>query len=132
MQAGQDAEFKINGITLTRSENTVGDAVAGMTLNFKKTNVGSPITVAVNRDTDSVKGTIQNFVSSFNTAMSFINQQFTFDTETNTSGGPLAGDSTTLALQSRLRDIVTGKVTGLADGANALSLFGVSSTGADR
>jgi flagellar hook-associated protein 2 len=125
-QAGRDATFKINGIQMTRSGNSVGDAVTGVTLDLKQTNSGSPITIGVSRDTGAIKSTIQGFVSSYNTAMSFINQQFSFDTETNTAGGPLAGDATTMALQNRLRDIVTSKVTGLAEGSNALSLFGIS------
>jgi flagellar hook-associated protein 2 len=125
-QAGQDAVFEVNGIALTRSSNAVGDAVTGLTLDLRATNEGSPVTITVKRDTASIKTTIQSFVSSFNTAMSFINQQFTFDTETNTAGGPLSGDATTLALQSRLRDIVTSTITGLAEDENSLALFGVT------
>ncbi len=126
VQAGKDAAFKINGIELTRSANSVGDAVTGVTLDLKQTNSGSPVTIAVKRDISGIKGAIQDFVGSYNTAMSFISQQFAFNTETLTAGGPLAGDATTLALQSRLRDIVTSKITGLPEDSNNLTLFGVT------
>ena len=126
VQAGQDAIFKVNGIELTRTANSIGDSVAGITLDLKDTNSGSPVTITVDRDTSQIKGTIQNFVDDFNTGISFINQQFSFDTQTNTAGGPLAGDSTTLTLQSRLREIVTGDVAGLDADENNLALFGIT------
>ena len=52
---------------------------------------------------------------------------FAYDEATQTAG-PMAGDSTILSLQTRLRSIVTSQVDGLDEGFNALVLVGLIST----
>ena len=126
LQAGQDAEFRINGIALTRSSNTVTDAVEGITLDLKQAEEGEFVEISVTRDdTTELRQQIGSFVADYNSALGLINEQFTYNKETETAG-PLAGDSTLLALQSQLRNAVTGQIDGLTEGFNALVLIGVN------
>ena len=123
--AGQDAAIRVNGVTLTRSSNTVTDALDGITLNLNDAEEGTAISVSVTRDTAAIRGAVEAFVSDYNSAMSLISSQFVYDEDTQSSG-PLAGDATLLTLQSQLQSLVTNPVSGLADGENNLTLFGVS------
>ena len=123
--AGQDAVFRVNGVSLSRSTNTVTDALEGVTLNLLKAEAGTNVAVSVAQDTASIKASIQSLVDNFNTASSLVSEQFVFNEELETSG-PLSGDATLLTLQSQLRSLVIDPVTGLAADENALSLFGVA------
>jgi flagellar hook-associated protein 2 len=125
--AGQDATFRLNGVTLSRSTNTVDDALDGVTLDLNKAEVGTMASVSVSRDTTAIRGSIETFVTAYNEAMTLIDGQFDYDEDTETAG-PLSGDATLLALQSRLRSVLTDQVSGLSDGENNLTLFGISFT----
>ena len=126
LQAGQDAQFRINGIELTRANNTITDAVEGVTLNLLEAEEGELVNITINRDdTSALRDNIRSFVDQFNTAMDLINEQFAYDEATQTAG-PMAGDSTILSLQTRLRSIVTSQVDGLDEGFNALVLVGIN------
>lgn len=126
LQAGQDALLRINGISLTRSSNSVTDAVQGVTLDLKKAEEGETVTVTVTRDdTTALRANIEAFVNDFNGSMTLINQQFVYD-ETAKKAGPLAGDATLLGVQNQLRSALTGQIAGLSENFNALVLIGIS------
>ncbi|MEW6749555.1 MAG: flagellar filament capping protein FliD [Candidatus Latescibacterota bacterium] len=126
LQAGQDAFLRINGIALTRSTNTITDAVQGLTLDLKKAEEGEVVEITVRRDdTTTLRGQIQSFVDDFNAAMDLINEQFVLDEKTK-KGGPLSGDSTLMGLQAQLRAVVSTQIEGLAEEYNALVLIGIS------
>ncbi len=123
--AGQDATFRVNGVTLTRTTNSVSDAIEGLSINLNSAKAGSIATINVARDTASIRTSVQSLVDNYNTAASFISEQFVFNEELQTSG-PLSGDSTVLVLQSQLRQTVFNPVTGVDSDKNSLALFGVA------
>ena len=110
----------------SRSTNTITDAVEGVTLDLHQAEEGEFIDISVTRDdTTELRQQIGSFVADFNSALGLINEQFAYDEVTETSG-PLAGDSTLLALQSQLRSAVSGQIDGLTEGFDALVLIGVT------
>ena len=123
--AGQDATFRVNGVTLTRTSNTVTDAIDGLTLNLNDAQAGSIVSINIARDTSSIRSSIESLVENYNTSASFISEQFVFNEEFQASG-PLSGDTTVLTLQSQLRQTVFNPVAGLGGEANSLTLFGVA------
>ena len=126
LQAGQNAIFNVNGITLSRSTNTVTDAVQGVTLNLLEAEVGQLVNVNVDKDdTSTLRGNIQSFVDEFNSVMDLIREQSAFDKDSQ-QGGPLTGDSTLISIQAELRSVVSSQIEGLAEGFNALVLIGVN------
>ena len=126
LQAGQDAQFRINGIDLTRSTNSVDDAVQGVTLELKEAEAGKLVNISVSKDdTSELRTNIEAFVTDFNAAMALIDEQYVVDEQTQ-QAGVLAGDSTLLSLQSRLRSIVTNQIGALSGGFDALVLVGVN------
>jgi flagellar hook-associated protein 2 len=126
LRAGQDAKFRINGITLSRDTNTVDDAVEGVTLDLKQAEEGELVTIAITKDdTEDLKANIKSFVEQFNSSMKLINDQFLVDPKTQ-HGGPLSGDATLLSLQSRMRGLISGQVDGLTGKFDSLVMIGIS------
>ena len=126
LQAGQNAIFNVNGITLSRSTNTVTDAVQGVTLSLLEAEAGQLVNINVDKDdTSTLRNNIQSFVDEFNSIMDLISEQSAFDEDSQQSG-PLTGDSTLISIQTELRSVVSSQIEGLAEGLNALVLVGIS------
>ncbi|PWU30176.1 flagellar cap protein FliD [Pseudomonas sp. RW407] len=106
VQAG-DAEFKLDGLSMTSSSNTLDKAVSGVTFNLLATG-SSTVTVATN--TDDLTANIQKFVDAYNTMIKSISSLTDITTTTNedgttsTSAGPLSSDATTRTLLNSLRN----------------------------
>ena len=126
LQAGQNAQFRINGITLSRSSNTVTDAVQGITLDLHEAEEGKLTNITVIKDdTTTLRQNIESFVSDYNSAMDLLNEQFVVD-ENGQGRGSLSGGVTLIGLQSQLRSAVSGQIDGLNSDFNALVLVGIS------
>lgn len=121
----QDAVVAIDGITITRSNNTIADAIEGVTLNLSKTNLGSTTPLTVVSDTEAVKKNIEAFVKAYNDLNSTIKTQTAFDPNTKTSAA-LNGDSAVRSVASQLRNFVNGQVSGAPAGSSRLSDVGIS------
>lgn len=107
LQAAQDAEVEINGITnITSSDNTFSDAVEGV--NFSVNDTGSA-TISVSQDTGKASSAVQEFVDQYNSVMDFMDTKLDYDAEED-NAGTLQGDSTLMRLQMRLRSMATERV----------------------
>lgn len=125
IQTGQDAQLTVDGYTLTRSSNTITDAISGLTLNLTKADPSTTVTLNVGVDTQAVTKNIQSFVTDYNQVMDFINKQEQYDPTTKTSG-PLAADSLVHSIQSELSSALLQAVPGLASDRNSLVLMGIT------
>ena len=103
-QAAQDALFTINGIASKSASNTVTDVVPGLTLNLMKTSA-TPVDVSISEDTKAIKTKLETFVQAYNKVNSVIADLTRYNQATS-SGQPLQGDSTAVALQTSLRRII--------------------------
>ena len=72
ISTAQDAEIIVNGIPLTRSSNTIDDAIPGATLSLKKPGDGK-INLSIEPDREKVKDAIIAFVGTYNRQMAQIN-----------------------------------------------------------
>lgn len=100
LQAAQDAVFTINGVALTRSSNTVNDAVQGVT--FTLAGEGTA-TITIEQDVDGALSAIRAFVEQYNSVQTFINS-------VTAKGEVLQGNGTILRLQTSLYSLVSGFV----------------------
>lgn len=121
----QNAEFKIDGISFSKASNAVTDAIAGVTLNLKKTNSGSPTTLNVNYDTESVKSAINQFVTSYNDLRGKISTLTAYDA-TNKKASALTGDATVRNIQFQLDSMLAAPITSSTNLFTQLSEIGVS------
>jgi len=121
----QNAEFKIDGVSISKTSNTVTDAIEGVTLNLLKTNVGSATTVTVSRDTASARSSVDAFVKAYNDLNKTVRDLSSFNAATKQST-QLQGDVTVIQLQARVRSVLSTALTGVSGAYNTLGQIGVS------
>jgi flagellar hook-associated protein 2 len=102
-----DAAFSINGLSVTRSTNTVSDAVSGVTFELKS--AGSS-TVTVSANTAEVSQKLAAFINAYNNVQDFIAGQYKKDGKGRPTG-VLAGDPTLRTVQQQLREAVSASST---------------------
>ena len=120
-----DAAFKIDGIDITSSSNKITTAIEGVTIDLISLTSGSPISIEVSQDEDSVVEATQSLVTKYNELTEFFNAQF--DSE---KPGPLSGDFIATAIQRNVQSLFTGGVDGIPfGGIRSLSAIGVSFDG---
>ncbi|MBL7999672.1 MAG: flagellar filament capping protein FliD, partial [Candidatus Kapabacteria bacterium] len=107
----------INGIEVTRSKNTVDDALTGLTLTYAKAQAASdaPLTITTSVNTDGVATTVKGLLDSYNEALRFLQN------ESKKAGN----DGAVRSLTQRLRG-VTGQTYGTDSSVKFLSDAGIS------
>ncbi len=120
----QNADFEVNGVTVSKTSNTISDVISGVTLTLSKV-TASPVTLTVARDTATVSSSIASFVKSYNDLATTLKNFSAYDA-TNQKGAILLGDSTVRSLQSQLRSMLNAAVTGTSGTLTTLSDVGVS------
>jgi flagellar hook-associated protein 2 len=111
LQQGSDASFSIDGMSLSSSTNTVTSAISGVTLNLLGASPSTTLTLNVNHDTTSMESEINTMISAFNNVISDVNTQNTYNSTTNTTGGPLFGDPVLQGLKSQLESTVLNQLS---------------------
>lgn len=122
-QPAVDAVIEIYGQTVTRSSNSIEDAITGVTLDLKQAEVGVTTTVTVSLDTGKLKESINGFVKSYNTLTANLRNLSKYDSATG-SKGALLGDSTLRAVDSRLRRMI-GEAADVDGAFKTLASIGV-------
>ena len=123
---GQSAIFKLDGIEMERNSNSPTDVIDGVTLNFKKADATKTITLGLTNDTDKELSAVKDFVSQYNSVMSFLSEKMDVGdpSKSDNTTGALAGDSTLISLQSKLQSTVLGgkSVNGVSASTLGLSV----------
>ncbi|MBP2230930.1 flagellar hook-associated protein 2 [Azospirillum agricola] len=119
--AVQEAIVQIDGVTITRSSNTIADAIEGVTLNLYTASPDTAVSMEVSTDLSSIKTAITGFVDAYNALRDFVVQQ----QATNSNGTKT--DSATLFADSLLRQVTKSVYAALntsvaTDDGNVLSL----------
>ena len=125
VQTAQDARLQIDGIAISKSSNTITDAIEGVTLNLLKSNIGSPASLEVARDSAGIKASVEAFVKSFNAVNQTLADLSSYNTAAN-RGGVLQGDSAALSIQRWLRATVSASVGSPGGSLTSLSQIGVA------
>ncbi len=100
--AAANAVFTINSIQITKSSNTVTDAIDGVTLTLSKEN--TPATLTVARDTSAISTAAAGFVDAYNALTSQLKSRSAYGSAT-TAAPVLAGDGTVRIMLDQLRGI---------------------------
>jgi flagellar hook-associated protein 2 len=123
-QAAQDAILKQDGVTVTRSTNSISDLVDGVTLNLNAAKVGSPVTLTATQPTDAIKQAVTDFVDTYNALKATIDALVAPATSTSAAGA-LRGDPGIRSLQSQLSHL-TSAVLASGGSVSTLAEIGVS------
>jgi flagellar hook-associated protein 2 len=108
--AAQNADFTVNGIAISKTSNTVTDAIQGVTLTLNKVTT-TPVSLNVARDTSAVSKAAAGFVDAYNALVNQMKSRSAFGNAT-TPAGALAGDGTIRLMQDQLRSILTTPASG--------------------
>ena len=123
---GQSSKFTLDGIEMERNTNTPTDVVDGVTFTLKKADPTKTITLGLTNDTDKELSAVKDFVSQYNSVMSFISEKMDVGdpSKSDNKTGALAGDSTLISLQSKLQSTVLGgkSVNGVSASTLGLSV----------
>ncbi|WP_345794818.1 flagellar filament capping protein FliD [Thauera sp. JM12B12] len=113
LQASQDARINVDGITVTRGSNTISDVLEGVTLTLtKETTAASSLSVA--EDFGGARSAIDAFVKAYNDTQTTLKNLTNYNAETRTAA-TLTGDSSARSIQSQVRNLVGGALSGLGD-----------------
>lgn len=122
--AAQNAEFKVDGLAISKPTNTVSDVIQGVTLTLLKTTTAAT-SVTVAKDSAGVKASVEAFVKAFND----INKTFTdltrFDAATK-KASLLTGDATVRGIQGQLRAVLNQALASAGGGLTTLADIGVA------
>ena len=120
----QNAEFKVNGIAVSKTSNTVTDAIQGVTLNLQKI-TATPVNLSIARNTGAVTNAVSGFVKAYNDLNTALTSASSYNSTTK-QGSALLGDSTVNALQSQLRAVFGTPIGNTGSSLSTLSQIGVS------
>lgn len=120
----QNADFKVDGVAVSKTSNTISDVIPGVTLTLSKVTT-TPATLTVARDTATVSSSIASFVKAYNDLAGTLKNLSAYDAASR-KGAILLGDATVRSLQSQLRGMLNTPVTGTSGTLTTLSDVGVS------
>lgn len=118
--AATDATVQIDGAsgyTVTRSTNTITDAIQGVTLNLTAADASNSYTLTVSRDVSGVQTKVQAFVDAYNKLMGTVK---------SLESGALQGDNTLLSIENQIRDVINTPPTAGTSSFSYLAQVGVT------
>ena len=121
-EAAANATVAVNGVTYSRSSNSIDDIIPGVTLALTGVTSGAA-SVSIKQDTGAIKNNIENLVTQFNATKSAL-----MELSDRESEGALAGDS---IFRSHIRDmqnLFTAFSSTPGDSVKGLSDMGISIT----
>ena len=120
---GGNASFTLDGVTITRSTNTIDDLIDGVTLELKAT-TASNVEVGAAYDEAQALDILTAFVSQVNTLRTTMTDLTDMGGNGN-DAGPLRGDTLIRSYVNRLKAITTTPISNYKDDPIFLSSFGV-------
>jgi flagellar hook-associated protein 2 len=97
---GANAVFKLNGVAVSKSSNTINDVVPGVSFEILGTTNGDSVTVSLASDRGKLKSALQNVVSNYNAVTAQLDGQI------GPTAGVLTGDFLIREIGAKLRDLV--------------------------
>lgn len=116
-QQGQDAQFSVDGVSMTNSSNTVTTGIPGVTMQLLQQAPGESVQVVIATDNSDVESAVSSFVSAYNTVIGDLNTQEGNDSSGNAE--PLYGNPDLAMMQEQLQQALTavqasGAITSLS------------------
>ena len=125
--AAQDAVLTVDGLAVTRSKNTINDAITGVTLNLNATTTtGTPANLNLTLNTQTFKDKLTNLVSAYNDVQSVLTDVYSKDSKVTEYGASLVGDSTVQLIKSQIRSLFTANSTSASGTIYAMRDIGIT------
>ena len=121
-QTAQDASLSLDGVSITKSSNTVTDVISGAALKLQSAGSG---TISLSTDTEAITTKVSDFVDEYNDVSLFLKEQLALDSETEQTG-ILFGNFAVQNLQQILRSSISSEITGISGNYTYLSQIGIT------
>lgn len=118
VSSAANAEITIDGVAVSSDTNTFANAIGGVTFTALKS--GSSATITVQTDGTKIKDAVQKFVDSYNSVVTKIKENSTYDLSTKT-GKLFNGDSSARAIRESLSN-ARGTIPSELSGASIKTL----------
>jgi flagellar hook-associated protein 2 len=99
-QTAVNASLLINGLTVSRSSNSINDLISGVTINLMKDSSGNTLNLSVSKDTSKIMNNINSFVSAYNSVMNAAKKA-------SDKSAALDADSAVRAITGGLRSVIS-------------------------
>lgn len=119
--AGTNSLMRIDGIEISRTTNTVSDAVQGVTLNLQGAEVGTAAQLDIARDTDAMVAAVKEFAAAYTELRAFVDGQ-------RGEGKPLASNSTLRGAMTSFTNVMLTSLDGLDTAFSRAAEIGLSLT----
>ncbi len=113
--ASLSAEVVYNGVTVTRSSNTIKDLIPSASIDLFSANPADRIRISVETNNQNVRAQVDAFVEAYNTLRDF------YDTQTVVNGDGTVPETSILVNQTAFRGSFLGLETILTGGVSGLS-----------
>jgi flagellar hook-associated protein 2 len=124
MVAAKNALLNVDGMSISKSSNTVSDVIQGVTLTLKAVTSTSN-TLSVGTDNDTIQSSVQSFVDAYNALNTSVRSLTKFVSAGSSSNGVLLGDSTARNIMVKLKSMLSAS-SPTATTYKTLSDIGVS------
>ena len=121
-QTARDASLLLDGVSITKSSNTVTDVISGAALKLQSAGSG---TISLSTDTEAITTKVSDFVDEYNDISLFLAEQLALDSETEETG-VLFGNFAVQNLQQILRSSISTEVKGISGDYTYLSQIGIT------
>ncbi len=121
-QTAQNASLSLDGVSITKSSNTVTDIISGAALKLQSAGSG---TISLSTDTEAITTKVSDFVDEYNDLSLFLSEQLALDSESEQTG-VLFGNFAVQNLQQILRSSISTKITGISGDYTYLSQIGIT------
>ncbi len=128
IQSASDALLVVDGMSVNRGSNLIGDVIQGVTMELLNQS-SSVAAITVSRDTTSIKTTIQELVTAYNEAVSdfaILTGSSNPDDPEDVFSGSLYGESSVRTIKNSLRTMLTSNSTTPGNTLKNLSDIGFS------
>ena len=125
--AATDANFTVDGISVTRESNTIIDLFSGVTVELTdvtSSDLNTDQTISSSYSATDALATLETVVSEVNYLLSFLKEQ-SAPGANGEEGGPLHGDHFIRFTQNKIKNLTSTAIAGYQDTDIYLSNFGV-------
>jgi flagellar hook-associated protein 2 len=128
LRAASDAAFTVDGQSYTSASNTVNGAIEGVSLQLLEGQVtgASPIQLSITESVDKIQQQISDFVSAYNSVVSYMNDQSAPRTASTDPIKPLSGESALSSLRLAFGSVLSS-ATDFTTRYTTLSSIGIAS-----
>ncbi len=104
-QTGKNAVVTIDGVTIERSNNTITDALQGVTLDLRSADASTTLTLQIDRDYGAIQEKMKTFVNAYNDVLDEIAKHITSSTNATATAGVLNADFTLQRVKANIQSV---------------------------